>query len=601
MNTIDFKHVNIHELLQDFYIVPDYQREYVWEEENIIDLLEDIFTEFSSDKAEYFLGSIIVCKNLDTNKLEVIDGQQRLITLSLILAVIKEIYKSNYEDDKVIDKYLYSSKINEIGNIVYSHIIQVEYDEKGILYKILRQEEIITNEVVGVPCITIYHAYEVIKKYIEDNFEIKNDITRLKLFVGYFLNSVRIIRIETKDLNSALKIFETINERGVGLDQVDLLKNLIFRQIKREDFNRLKLEWNKFKREIQGNEVNEKPLRFIRYFTIANYDVSINDDQSDNDTILRKEQIYEWYINNESKCNIKKDPFKFVQTLYEFARYYIGFLKQEYYGKSNLYLKNIKSLVGNSMRLHYILLLATKKMDPKLFNHFVAQLEVLLFYYQITNVLPRDIERKFFKWAIQVQQICTIKQLNEFLNNTFKKEIDTLETKYKNQFKDPKFYDVQKYKLKYILAKLTEYVDRKHLGNESPLDLDIYLNKNVNIEHILPETPTKEVVDLFCKGDIKIYNSYKTKIGNLTLLEQTINKSIQNNNYEKKKYCYLNSRFYLTKSISKIDNTGKSTSISRINRELSEYIKWDKESIDHRTDLLFNLSRKVWCITELKD
>lgn len=597
MNTIEFKHCKIRELLRDFYIIPDYQREYVWKEKNVKELLDDISAEFcNKTTVEYFLGTIIVCKNVSSKKLEVIDGQQRLITLSLILAVIKEIYRAHNEDLKAIDILLYTSDINEYGNTINSFILDLEYNGKDILYKILKEESVCDKDILGLPSSTINDAYETIRFYFQENFKIDTNLDILKKFVGYFLNFIKVIRIETNDLGSALKIFETINERGVSLDQVDLLKNLIFRQISRKDFNRLKLEWNRFKKEIQGNKVNEKPLRFIRYFIISNYEVSNIGDSEQNGEIIREDQIYQWFVENETKCNIKNDPFKFTQILYESAKFYIGLMKDEFYGHSNLYLKNIRYLVGNGYKQHYILLLAAKNMDEKVFSRFAAHLEVLLFYYAITKEIARDIERKFVRWASEIQRIDSYKKLDAFINNNFKPEIDNRQIEYKQQFTNLKYTNIQKFKLKYILAKLSEYVDRKRIGNADTFDLDMYLNKNINIEHILPDTPTKDIVFNFNGGNQKEYNLYKMKIGNLTLLEQPINKSIKRGEYDYKKARYIDSMFYLTKSISKLDNGGKSTSIARINAELTEFIDWNKKTIDNRTEMLFILSKKVWDI-----
>ena len=80
------------------------------------------------------------------------------------------------------------------------------------------------------------------------------------------------IQIST-DVSSALKIFETINERGVGLNPMDLLKNLLFTQVKPEEFTRLKAEWKKITAPLERHK--EKPLRFLRYFIMANYDLCL--------------------------------------------------------------------------------------------------------------------------------------------------------------------------------------------------------------------------------------------------------------------------------------------------------------------------------------
>ena len=82
---------------------------------------------------------------------------------------------------------------------------------------------------------------------------------------------MKLIRIQTEDVAKALKIFETINDRGVGLDAMDLLKNLLFMKASRQQFDKLKNIWKKMQDTIY--DMGEKPLRFLRYFIFSRYDV----------------------------------------------------------------------------------------------------------------------------------------------------------------------------------------------------------------------------------------------------------------------------------------------------------------------------------------
>ena len=87
--------------------------------------------------------------------------------------------------------------------------------------------------------------------------EFGNNTTQLRIFYGYLVNKVKLIRIQTKDVAKALKIFETINDRGVGLDSMDLLKNLLFMKANRDDFEKLKVHW----KELQDTifDMGERP------------------------------------------------------------------------------------------------------------------------------------------------------------------------------------------------------------------------------------------------------------------------------------------------------------------------------------------------------
>ncbi len=115
MNKIDNKNLNVSGVFKNFYLVPDYQREYVWEEKHVTQLLEDICEEFSNDrKSEYFIGSIVVCEN-DDKRYEVIDGQQRLTTLFVALSALKNHLKTCNEDISDIQGMLFSTTRDDSG------------------------------------------------------------------------------------------------------------------------------------------------------------------------------------------------------------------------------------------------------------------------------------------------------------------------------------------------------------------------------------------------------------------------------------------------------------------------------------------------------
>jgi len=329
---IQFTDLAIQKLFQDFYLIPDYQREYVWEEKEVAQLLNDIYDEFIiNPDSEYFLGSIVVCKSKESHKFEVIDGQQRLITLSLVLNNIRRLYKNARESYSTIEKLLFSETITDLGETFSSNIIDIQYEGKDVLYDLYKadnDDEIHPKMVEGLPGKTIFDAHKNIFFFFDDNFNASERIPNLKRFLGYFLNKVKLIQIETPEIGKALKIFETINERGISLDQVDLLKNLLFIQIDRNDFPKLKKEWEKFKSSILGKKEKEKPLRFLRYFIMANYEV-LKDKKSSQ--IVREDDIYPWFIDNEKRCNYKSDPFGFVRKIEENAAFYMNLIKNRYY------------------------------------------------------------------------------------------------------------------------------------------------------------------------------------------------------------------------------------------------------------------------------
>jgi uncharacterized protein with ParB-like and HNH nuclease domain len=593
---LEFTDLPIQKLFQNFYVIPDYQREYVWGEKQVSQLMTDVYDEFSNNPgSEYFLGSLVVCRAKESHKYEVIDGQQRLITLSLVLNNVRRIFQKAGQKDSSINKLLYSETITEVGETIASNIIDIQYEGKEVLYDLYKErddEKISVTMVEGLPGKTIFDAHENIY-CILDTFKLGEEISRLKKFLGYFLNKVKVIQIKTPEIGNALKIFETINERGIGLDQVDLLKNLLFIQIDRSDFSKLKREWGKFKKSIVGQKEKEKPLRFLRYFIMANYEIAKDKRGS---RIVREDDIYEWFNHNENKCNYKTDSFGFVRRIQENAAFYMDLIRRRYSDEVNVKIDNIFKLVGSAFKQHLILLLAAKNLKPEHFNHLLRQLEVLLFYYNITREPPRDIERRFADWAPEIRAINTKKLLNEFISNRIKADIDGRSRTYETSFRDLRATSMQKYKLKYILGKIAQFIEMERLGETEAASLDPYVKKSIHIEHILPENPTEEILQDFSNGDKEKYNDHVQMLGNLTLLERPINTSLKRAFFPEKCEKYKQSNIYLTRSIAHLDQIGTDTSVDRLTEYLWSFSVWDKDSIDKRHNMLYELSKRVWKI-----
>lgn len=596
---IAFNDLEIQKLFQNFYIIPAYQREYVWQEKEVIQLLEDVLDAFSDNpEAEYFLGSLVVCKSTEGVKLEVIDGQQRLITLSLVLNNIKRQYKKNKTDCSSIEKLLYSATITEIGETASLNIIDIQYEGKEVLYDLYNtddDETINPKMIEGLPGKTIFDAHKHISSFFDTNFSTDEAFKQIKKFLGYLLNKVKVIQIETPEIGNALKIFETINERGISLDQVDLFKNLLFIQIERKQFSKLAKEWDKFKKSVVGQKVSEKPLRFLRYFIMANYDV----DQK-GESVVREDDIYGWFVKNEAKCNYKSNASSFVRKLHENADFYINLLRNRYHSDNNINLENLSKLLGNAFRQHLLILLSANALKKDWFNHLVGQLESVLFFYNITKEPPRDIEKRFASWTSEIRNIKSIVNLNNFIQNRLLNELDTRMRTFESNFISMDTSSIQKYKLKYILAKLTDFIENLRVGEPKESSIAQYLKSSIQIEHILPDNPLQELVDVFSKGDKKEYDIYKNKIGNLTLLERPINESIQRDFFDEKKPEYSKSKFYLTRSISKIETVGVDTSINRANEYLKSFDVWDKNSIDTYSRTLLNISKQIWKVEKFE-
>jgi uncharacterized protein with ParB-like and HNH nuclease domain len=218
---ITSKDLSISRLFEDFYAVPNYQREFVWGEQEARKLVDDIYAEFVSGgdqhQNDYFVGSMVACSRGD-GTYEVIDGQQRLTTFFILFCALKEFFRSNkIPVPQDLGPKIATFKTNERGEEAARFWIELHYMEgQGILrifsdpqqfrdLKIAKKSRSIDN---------LNEAYITISEFLGETFNERPDEARK--FYGYICHRVKIIRVETGAVSRALKIFETINDRGIA-------------------------------------------------------------------------------------------------------------------------------------------------------------------------------------------------------------------------------------------------------------------------------------------------------------------------------------------------------------------------------------------------
>ena len=594
---------------ENFYIVPDYQREYVWTDKEVQQLLEDINEQFEADSArEYFIGTVLVSPNSQKNHFDVIDGQQRLTTFFLLLCALKQVFQGN-EQRKAIGDLIARDYIASDGQIKHNLKLEPRYENAGeVMAKIVELDAEPQAVRAGIKASGIasfgslenlVNAYDTLHRYLKDNYD---DEVKLRKYLGHLANNVVFIQIST-DVSSALKIFETINERGVGLNPMDLLKNLLFTQVKEDKFTQLKDEWKKITKPLEKD--NEKPLRFLRYFLMANYVIK----NERNDAVVREDEIYDWLVkkDNAALCDYTSKPFEFVRKITRNVEHYLAFAnRQGNDGKPNLVMDNLSRLTGGAFSLHYVLLLAAANFPKQLFDHLVAQMESFLFCYIFTKTPTKDLERNFSLWADELRAIGDLAdmteqklRLNTFIAERFEKSIEDKSPELSDALKRMSLYSMQQYRTRYFLAKITQYIDMAFKGLKTPDSLEPYTR--LEIEHILPNNPKPELRVAWAEQNLSAdYENYKNRLGNLTLLEKPLNIVAGNDFYDIKKSEYEKSGNYLTRSLPKLTAAGQNTSISRINERLKAFPEWNATAIDKRHELLITLSQEIWRALEIE-
>jgi uncharacterized protein with ParB-like and HNH nuclease domain len=584
IQTIESENLSLGKLFDDFYIVPDYQREYVWEDREVEQLIYDIHAEFSSSDghgaSEYFIGSIVVYSRPD-QVFELIDGQQRMTTTYLFLCALRNyLFSGKFQQILSLDSQIAASDIDAEGNDIYRYRVELQYEDSGNILQILAK---------GDPDLdlsqktrskeNIINAYKLLKSFIHREYG--NDIQNLRKFYSFFSRNVKLIRIKTQSIAHALKIFETINDRGKGLDSMDLLKNLMFMNARQAEFDKLKNKWKSLVDILY--QAGEKPLRFLRYFIFASYDVDR----------LKEDEIYNWFITNESKCGYRSKPLELVEELLNAAKAYSNFLNgKDNEGDSNRFLENIRYLSG-AARQHLILLLAARKLSQELFSELCRHVENLFFTYIITRENTREFERNFAQWTDDLRKVKTQKDLDAFFQEKFVPVKNNLSQRFELAFKELDTNAIQQYRLRYILGRLTQFVNERAFGSSgAEINLSTFINKKIQIEHILPKHTNQDVLDEFDKPDsIKVYIP---RFGNLTLTEEPLNTSLGSKPFSEKKKIYPHSKFLLTQLVVKRPKIGQNTAVDRAVAGFKTFDTWISTSIEERQEMLGELAKQVW-------
>ena len=590
--SIDADPLSIQELFTEFYAVPDFQREFVWKDKNVERLLEDICDELydengsSIPNAEYFIGSIVVYRAED-GFFQLIDGQQRTTTLFIILCVLDE----KLENLRTLRKLICEDRMDEVTRKEEPmYRVRLLYDDAAdALVKIAARDIAgLKSSKQTTSVKNLLEAYEEAKEFLNERFG--DDPQRWNNFFFDLTRKVKLIRVVTPSQTGALRVFETINNTGVGLSPMDLLKNLLFRKVKRSDFSKVTETWKELSDEVAAaGESN--PMGFLRYFVLSRFEIKANKP-------LSEDMLYQWLVENAEAVGIEHKPLDFLKELLAAAGVYrLLSHKKDPRGVDNRYLSNIQALSSRAKQ-HFILLLAARGLEASLFDRLCAALENLFFTFVIAKEGTKVFEATFFKATEALRTLAPDdgRGLDRFIAEWIEPEIKKRALLVNFSLSKMRQGDLQKYRLRYILAKLTQYLDEKAWGTSPNTDLGSYLiGGGVHVEHILPATATEGLKQQFDKP--AEYNDFAVRLGNLTLLEMSINTSIGQNYFSEKVREYEKSRFILTKTIGAPFQIGVNTQPNRAVAELKTWKTWGSVEIEERQTMLVNLAQKVWEIS----
>jgi len=562
-NLLDTKTLSFNDIIGNgkIYKVPDFQRDYSWDEDNWEDLWNDILTINENDESHY-MGSIVLLNKGDSNY-QVIDGQQRFTTLSIIsLAVIsklKELALGDIEKeentervDLLMKDYIgqkdsvsltYSSKLflNENNDSFYQRRL-LAFSKPINIKKLLDSEKLLWN------------AYEFFRNKINNLYKNMNYGSELASFLKNKIGkNLLFIQITVEDELNAYTVFETLNSRGVELTSTDLLKNYLFSLVAKSssDLEQVKKQWKKI----------------IEIIGLKNFPVFLRHYLNSKMRLINKNSLFK-----AIKTNVKKDEevFLLLDNLEESAYIYValGNPNDDYWKGNNDLIESIDALKLFGVTQNKSLLMVSHKyLDTNSFNKLLKAIVAISYRYNVIGRHQTNIMDKIYNNAsILVNNGRGEVSLGEILNSI--KDLYISDDDFKNSFEGKTFNTNNtnhKKQARYTLYKIEGQVENGAKYN--------YTSDAGTIEHILPENLTEEWETIFSE-DEHIRNIYK--IGNFTILEANKNRDIADKIFDIKQQMYITSKYAITNTI-----------------EASE---WNINALKHRQSKLATIACGIWKI-----
>ncbi|GHT30791.1 hypothetical protein AGMMS49574_11300 [Bacteroidia bacterium] len=524
----------IKDVFTKWYRIPEYQRPYVWDKDQVTELLDDVMQARNSNRdSEYFLGSMVLKKTTKEegttkyDEFDLLDGQQRLTTLFLITAVVRDltpimnnvrlktchetIYQMANPDDNIPERLRI---VFDIREQVKDFVNEFVKEENGTT-KINELRLKIDNPEEDISIKNMSKAILTIREYFENN--------NVDDFFPYLRSNVLMIYVSADDLEDAFRLFTVMNSRGVKLRNCDIIKADNLGQIKD---SKKRTEWAKKWEETESyfSEDFDAFLSHIRTILVKQKAVvSLLKEFEEN---IYNPKSFDRNTKTYTKCppllQKGEDTFKFID---KYKKHYEQlFDKENYDSSSNFELYNYLYLMEKGFEADY-----WKAPLLRFYDKFKTN-QLILFVKALDNKFAND-------WLIGCSPTTRIENVNAIIQaiDDAKTSNDVLQNKslildendlitvLENNIYGRRF-------AKYVLLKL----DLLYHGHTSQFNVP----ETISIEHILPQNPAIDSQWKIDYSDIQ-HSEWINKLGNLVLISRRKNSSQSNKDYADKKDKYF--------------------------------------------------------------
>ena len=527
--------------LDKVFIIPPFQRHYVWDEKNCLELWDDLINSMNTSVAHY-LGNIIYYPSKESGaaytELILVDGQQRLTTILLILAAIRDTTTDENLKNDINNKYLK----NDVRNEKYRIRLKAGLEDNESF------ENIIDGNLDSLNDSNLFTNYNLFLAKLTTS-----NINHQKLFDAIANCDIVDINLQPDDnLLLVQTVFEKINSTGKELTAGDLIRNLLLTSNSVEIQN---IFYSEYWVKIEDNIGVDKIPEFIYDYLL----IKLSPHR------FKKTDVYDRF----KECLKNKDLSKkeVLAELLMYSKHYKYLVEKEICPNEKI-AKNIREIIMlKATDLNALLLL--------LFNEMYQRQETEL--EKIVSLLADFILRyrfvKDYSGGGALQSV-----VGQIINKLIKEEItynynDILFELSNSGTKDGEFPSNERFKER-LATKVFTNDEAKVLLNR----IEYYNNRDVRIdygnltlEHIMPKTLSEEWKEYLGMNDeeaMEFHSNYVYNIGNMTLLSGSWNSSFSNSLYDNKRIHYVQNQFKVTREVG------------------FEYSIWNKESIEKRNSYL---------------
>jgi hypothetical protein len=587
----------VRELLQGVkYSIDYYQREYKWQDKQIRELVDDLCGKFLEEYLptharpmvahypHYFLGSIIISKKEGASY--VVDGQQRLTSLTLLLILLRNLQKDR--SNKVnVDEMIFSERFGQKS-------FNISVDERTPVMEALYDGQPI--DITGRP----ESVQSLVQRYrdLEEAFPTELQGEALPFFINWLQENVHLVEITAYSDDDAYTIFETMNDRGLSLSPTDMLKGYLLANMDDNKRTVANNRWRERIRELNDAGKEVEPDCFKAWLR-SQYATKIRERKKsarpeDFDRIGT--EFHRWLRNAAESIGLKQsvDFYRFIDRDFDFySRQYLRIVRA-----SSGLVQGIEHVFYNAQHgftLQNMLLLAPLRpdddkatIDQKL--GLVARYVDILLSWRIWNFRSIAYSTMQYAMFLVMRDIRGLAPapLAKSLRESLGKEGETFGTN-----DHLRVHQQNRYALHRFLARLTDYVEIQSAQPSRYAELVAEGGNRYEVEHIWADHPERHTEEF---GHAADFAEYRSRIGGLLLLPKKFNASYGDLPYAEKLPQYY-SQNLLARSLNPQCyqlNPGFKQFLQRSGLPFRPHEHFEKSDIEERSALYRQLAQQIW-------